>query len=210
MRIYLLVLSLLMMAGCASSDPAVTGSELEEILVNSEEEANVEERYLIGVGDVLSINVWGNPELSLTVPVRPDGYISLPLVGDILANELSAESLAGSITSLLGTQLRNPQVAVMVQQVNSRVYLSRVRVTGAVQNPISIPYARGISVLDLILEAGGLTESASANRAKLYRNVDEKLYNLDVRLNDILLRGQLDTNYLLRPGDVLTVPERLF
>ena len=196
------------MAGCASSG----GSSAESIAVFTAvtDETAAVEKYRIGPGDVLSISVWGNPDLSLSVPVRPDGYISMPLVGDIRAENLDAATLAAGITGMLEEQLRNPQVTVVVSQINSSVYISRVRVTGAVRSPLSLPYARGMSVLDLILEAGGLNEVASPNRTRLYRVVDDKLYEVEVRLDDILLRGQLETNYALKPGDVITVPERLF
>lgn len=169
-----------------------------------------QEIYKIGAGDVLAVSVWGNAELSLTVPVRPDGYISLPLVGDIQASNLDAETLAASISEELSSQLRNPQVTVIVSAVNSVQYTTRVRITGAVRTPRSLPYARGMSVLDAILEAGGINEVASANRAKLYRQVGGSLKEYDLRLDDILLRGILDTNYQMQPGDVITVPERLF
>ena len=167
-------------------------------------------KYRIGPGDVLTVNVWDNPNLSLTVPVRPDGYISMPLIGDVQASNLEAEMLAESISEALSTQLRNPQVAVIIDQVNSVQYISRVRVTGAVRTPTSLPFAREMSVLDAILEAGGINEVASANRAKLYRKVDGVLIEYDLRLNDILFRGLLETNYQMQPGDIITVPERLF
>ena len=166
--------------------------------------------YKIGAGDVLTVSVWGSPELSLSVPVRPDGYISIPLIGDVLASELEAEALAATISVALESQLRNPQVTVIVAQVNSVQYTQRVRVTGAVSAPRSLPYARGMSVLDAILEAGGVNELASANRAKLYRITEERLMEYTIRLDDILLRGELGTNYQMQPGDVITVPERLF
>lgn len=159
---------------------------------------------------MLTISVWGNADLSLTVPVRPDGFISMPLLGDIAAADLDAETLSANITRLLADQLRNPQVTVIVSGVNSVEYLTRVRVTGAVRIPRSLPYARGMSVLDAVLEAGGVNEVAAGNRAKLYRRVGNELQEFDLRLDDILLRGRLDTNYEIQPGDVLTVPERLF
>ncbi len=194
------------LTGCGSSNPAPppSGTDLPP---GSDDEATT---YQIGVGDVVSVNVWGNPDLSIQVPVRPDGNISMPLIGDIPASETNPEVLAETITDLLSDQVRNPQVTVIVTQVNSTEYSYRVRVTGAVAAPRSIPYARGMSVLDAVLEAGGPTDLASANRAKLYRTVEGRLIELEVRLDDILLRGNLETNYPIRPGDVITVPERLF
>ena len=205
MRIVLLVAACVVLAACQSSGSSSAPPEIDPSFFETESEV-----YRIGVGDLLTVNVWGNPDLSLQVPVRPDGFITLPLTGDIHAADLDAEGLAQEITTLLSQHVRNPQVAVIVSQVNSTEYMSRVRVTGAVQTPRSIPYARGMSVLDAVLEAGGVNEVASANRAKLYREIDGELVELDIYLDDILLRGQLSTNYPIRPGDVITVPERLF
>ena len=204
-HIILLILSALL-ATCASTNPAPPPAGFEEGSGGGE----LVETYRIGVGDMVSVNVWGNPDLTLQVPVRPDGYISMPLIGDVAASGLDAETLADSITDLLSDQVRNPQVSVIITGINSTEYTSRVRVTGAVLSPRSIPYARGMSVLDAILEAGGPNGLAAPNRAKLYRTSDGQLIELDLRLDDILLRGNLETNYPIQPGDVITVPERLF
>lgn len=200
-----LLMGLLLVGGCAA-----TGPDAAILQAMSAQPQIGEEKYKIGPGDVLNISVWNTPELTLSVPVRPDGYISMPLVGDIKADGLDAATLADNITETLGVQLRNPQVTVIVNQVNSGLYLTRVRVTGAVNRPISIPYAKGMSVLDIILEAGGMNAVAAGNRTKLYRVMDGKLVEVDVNLEDILLRGRLETNYPLLPGDVLTVPESIF
>jgi polysaccharide biosynthesis/export protein len=181
----------------SASEMATTGVVVEE------------NKYQIGPGDVLNVSVWDNADLSLSVPVRPDGFISLPLVGDIKADGLDAATLAANITKQLETQLRNPQVTVIVSQINSALYVSRVRVTGAVNSPISIQYGKGMSVLDLVLEAGGLSELAAGNRTKLYRTVDGKILEMKVNLDDILQRGNMETNIPIQPGDVITVPERL-
>lgn len=202
MRILALVLLLSILTSCSNNSSPPT---------NMPPANNAEfEFYKIGVGDVLTVSVWGNPDLTLQVPVRPDGYISMPLIGDIAAKDVDAATLALTIGELLQDQLRNPQVTVIVSQVNSTEYVTRVRVTGAVQAPRSIPFARGMSVLDAILEAGGVNDVAAPNRAKLYRQIDDQLLDFDVRLDDILLRGDLSTNYPIYPGDVLTVPERRF
>jgi polysaccharide biosynthesis/export protein len=203
------LVGILLLASCTSSGPA--GGADESLVVFSDPTSlDADGKYKIGPGDVLTISVWGNPDLTLTVPVRPDGYISMPLIGDLLANDVDAQNLGLNIATLLETQLRNPQVTVIVSEINSNVYVSRVRVTGAVRSPISIPYAKGMTVLDLILEAGGINEVATASRTRLYRVVDDELFEVEINLDDILLRGQLATNYALRPGDVITVPERLF
>lgn len=168
------------------------------------------EEYSIGVGDTLQINVWRNPELSLTVPVRPDGKISMPLVGDITAAELTTSQLSESIVNSLTEYVRNPQVTVIVSNPSSSDFQRRVRITGAVQSPQSIPYREGMTVLDLVLIAGGTTEFASPNKAKLYRKVNGELKVYPVYLNDLIHKGKVSTNYSLQPSDIVTVPERSF
>lgn len=166
--------------------------------------------YQIGVDDVISINVWKNPELSVEVPVRPDGMVSMPLVGDVQAGGLTPEEVAQNIQNKLRIYIRDPRVAVIVTELVSHEFLSRVRVTGAVVEPTSLPYRQGMTVLDAVLQAGGVTEFASSNGTKLYRkeNGETKIYK--VRLKDILKKGKLETNIPLKPGDVITIPESVF
>ena len=166
--------------------------------------------YRIGADDRLQITVWRNPELSTTVPVRPDGKISVPLIGDVLAGGNTPERVAELIKQKLTAYIREPNVAVMVVELRSHEFISRVRVTGAVRTPRSIPHRQGMTVLDAVLEAGGPNEFAAPNRAKLYRKGKEKTDVIDIELGDILNKGKLSTNITLKPGDVVTVPERLF
>jgi polysaccharide export outer membrane protein len=166
--------------------------------------------YRIGADDRLQITVWRNPELSVTVPVRPDGKISVPLIGDVLAGGNTPEQVAVLIKEKLTTFIREPNVAVLVVELRSHEFISRVRVTGAVRTPRSMPYRQGMTILDAVLEAGGPNEFAAPNRAKLYRKGKDKTDVIDVELGDILNKGKLKTNITLRPGDVVTVPERLF
>lgn len=166
--------------------------------------------YLIGVGDELAVQVWRNEELSVRVPVRPDGKISTPLVGDIIAAGLTTEQLADAITTKLSNYVRNPEVTVIVNNPASADFLRRVRITGSVRTPISITYRQGMTVVDLVLEAGGLTEFAAPGKARLYRTVEGKTKIYEVNLDAILQRGDLTTNYPLYPADVVTVPERSF
>ena len=166
--------------------------------------------YRIGVDDVVSINVWGNEELSVEVPVRPDGKISMPLIGDVQAGNRTPKRVANEIKTRLSAYVRNPNVTVMLTQLNSHQYLSRVRVTGAVETPLSIPHRQGMTVLDAILEAGGVNEFASVNSTKLYRKHEGKTVVYDIKLGNILNKGELSTNHYLKPGDIVTVPERLF
>lgn len=162
--------------------------------------------YKIGVGDSLSISVWKSPEFTSTIPVRPDGKISIPLVGDVTASGKSSESLAKDIASKLTTYIRNPQVTVIVADAKSTEYLASIRITGAVTSPTSVVYKEGLTVLDLVLQAGGLTYRAAGNKATLYRKVNGKVEPFPVNINDILYKGNIETNYLLAPSDILTVP----
>lgn len=166
--------------------------------------------YRIGVDDRLQINIWRNPELSTAGPVRPDGMISMPLIGDVQAGGLTATEIANQIKQRLSNFVREPSVAVIVTDLRSHEYISRVRITGAVRTPRSLPYRQGMTVLDAVLEAGGANDFAAPNRTKLYRTVNDKTDVYSVDLGDILNKGRLETNYRLRPGDVVTVPERIF
>jgi len=166
--------------------------------------------YHIGVDDQVQVSVWHNPDLSATVPVRPDGKISLPLVGDVQAGGRAPEEVAADVKERLASYVRDPQVAVILTELRSHEYLSRVRVTGAVRQPVSITYRQGMTVLDAVLAAGGLTEFAAADRAELYRRIGEGTKSYDVRLGQIMKKGELATNYPVAPGDIIAVPERLF
>jgi polysaccharide export outer membrane protein len=118
--------------------------------------------------------------------------------------------VAADLQDKLAAYVRDPQVAVILTDLRSHEYLSRVRVTGAVQQPVSIPYRQGMTVLDAVLEAGGITEFAAPGRANLHRKTSNGAQAHGVRLDLILERGDLATNYPVAPGDVITVPERTF
>ena len=168
------------------------------------------ESYQIAVGDQLRIDVWKNPELSVTEPVRPDGKIAVPLVGDLDAAGKTPEELTADITRKLASYIKNPNVTVILTNLAGQEFLSRIRVTGSVANNMSIPYHQGMTVLDAVLEAGSVTMYADANDTKLYRRTETGAETYDIRLKDILENGDMRTNVMLMPGDVITVPERLF
>lgn len=199
--VIILSMAITLLAGCTSSTmPAAPEKNI----------ALMEEEYRIGVSDSLSINVWRNAELSVSVPVRPDGRISMPLIGDVEAAGKTSMDLAAGITEQLNKFVRNPQVSVIVTNPSSTDFQRRVRITGAVNAPMSVAYRDGMTVLDLVLLAGGVNDFASANSAKLYRvdNGEVKLY--PIYMNEILEQGKLRTNYPLAPSDIVTVPERAF
>lgn len=166
--------------------------------------------YRIGVDDLVQVSVWRNPELSVTVPVRPDGKISVPLIGDVQAGGLTPMEVGTSVKEKLASFIRDPNVAVILTQLRSHEFLSRVRVVGAVRTPRSITHRQGMTVLDAILEAGGVNDFAAPDRTKLHRKVNAKPEVINIKLGNILTRGTLETNVELQPGDVITVPERLF
>jgi polysaccharide biosynthesis/export protein len=168
----------------------------------------VTDEYRIGAGDSLQINVWRNPELSSSVPVRPDGKISMPLVGDIMASNLTTAQLSNNIAAALENYVRSPQITVIVTNPSSSDFQRRVRITGAVRSPQSLPYRDGMTVLDLVLMAGGANEYAAANKAKLYRRTNNETKVYPIHLTDLIENGNLETNYPLQPSDIVTVPER--
>jgi polysaccharide export outer membrane protein len=192
----------LLLAGCASGGGTAEAPPAVE--------SNMAEAYRIGVDDLVQVTVWRNPELGITVPVRPDGKISVPLVGDVVAGGRTPQEVADDIEQKLADYVRAPQVAVILTELRSHEYLSRVRVTGAVRQPVSIPYRQGMTVLDAVLAAGGITEFAAPDRSDLYRKNGEGTDTYAVRLDRILNRGDLSTNFKVAPGDVITVPERTF
>ena len=194
-----------LVAGCASFGtsnlPPQSDTSGPSVLVES---------YQIAVGDQLRIDVWKNPELSVTEPVRPDGKIAVPLVGDLAAAGKTPEELTADITRKLASYIKNPNVTVILTNLAGQAFLSRIRVTGSVANNMSIPYHQGMTVLDAVLEAGSVTLYADANDTKLYRRTETGAETYDIRLKDILENGDMRTNVMLMPGDVITVPERLF
>lgn len=201
-RVFTITLTI-MMIGCETV-------HIDTLDVLDRKKVNVIDEYKVGVDDIVSVSVWRNADLNVAVPVRPDGKISVPLVGDVQAGGKSTTAISQEIESSLRKYIRDPNVTVIVTELRSHEYLSRVRVTGAVNTQVSIQYRQGMTVLDAILAAGGLNDFASANKTRLYRKVDDKTYILQVLLDDILYDGELSTNLSLSPGDIISVPERLF
>ncbi len=164
--------------------------------------------YLIGPGDTLQIFVWQNPELSVTVPVRPDGRISTPLVGDTVTVGKTPAQLAADLETALAVYIRTPKVSVIVSQAVGA--LSQVQVIGQVTRPSGVPYHAGLRVLDALLVVGGLTEFAAPNRAVLIRTENGKESKTKIRVGDLLDSGDLEQNLLLKPGDVIVIPQTWF
>ena len=166
--------------------------------------------YKMSVGDMVQVNVWKNPELSMSEPIRPDGKISLPLIGDVMAVGYTPEELAEDIKQKLSAYVKAPNVTVILTSLQGHEFLSRIRVTGAVANNISISYHQGMTVLDAVLAAGSVDQFADGNDTKLHRRTAHGTETYDIQLQDIMEDGDMSTNVLLLPGDIITVPERSF
>lgn len=170
--------------------------------------AAVSADYLIGPGDSLHVFVFQNDELSVTVPVRPDGKISTPLVEDMVAVGKTPSQLARDIEKSLSEYVKSPKVNVVVMGAMS--VFSQVRVIGQVVRPQALPYRDGMTVLDAVLAVGGLSQFAAGNRAHLVRNDHGKNSEIKVKLDALVNNGDMRQNLPLRPGDVLVVPESRF
>lgn len=199
---FLAIAAALLLAACATMAPDDSGPPPAAT-------ASAVDAYRIGVDDMVQVSVWQNPDLGITAPVRPDGMISVPLIGDVQAGGRTPPEVAKDIQVRLAAYVLEPRVSVILTELRSHEYLSRVSVTGAVTNPVSIPYRQGMTVLDAVLAAGGVTEFAAPDRSSLHRKSDTDVRSYSLRLDRILKQGDLSTNYKVAPGDVITVPERI-
>ncbi len=165
--------------------------------------------YRIQAGDLIDVFVWRNPEVSISVNVRPDGRVSTPLVEDIQAAGKTPTELARDIEAILGRYIRSPMVTVIVKEFSGNVE-QRIRVIGAVNNPSVLTYHDGTTLLDVMIAVGGLTEYADGNAAKVVRSTTEGQREIPVRLADLMDDGDMSANIRLLPGDVMIIPESLF
>jgi polysaccharide export outer membrane protein len=164
--------------------------------------------YIVGPGDQIEVFVWQNPDLSVNVPVRPDGKISTPLDEDMVAVGKTPTQLAHDIEMKLSEYVRSPHVSVIVVKPDS--VFSQVKVIGQVARPQAIAYRQGMTVLDAVLAVGGLTDYAAGNRARIVRMVNGQETDIKLRLNALVNGGDMSQNLPLKPGDVLVVPESRF
>lgn len=164
--------------------------------------------YVIGPGDGLNIIVWRNPDLTLSVPVRPDGKVSAPLVDELVAQGKTSSELARDIEKKLATFVRDPVVTVIVTGFVGP-YSEQIRVVGEAAKPQFLPYKQKMTLLDVMIAVGGLTDFADGNRATILRSADgNKQYS--VRLKDLIRRGDVSANVEMRPGDILIIPQSFF
>jgi polysaccharide biosynthesis/export protein len=192
-----------LITGCASPPPAQLPPTPKEATAKA-----AESDYIIGPGDTLQVFVWRNPELSVTVPVRPDGKISTPLIEDMVAVGKTSPQLARDMEKVLGEYVRSPKVNIIVTTAASA--FSLVKVVGQVAHPTALPYREGMTVLDAVLAVGGLGQFAAGNRARIVRMVNGQETSIKVKLEDLVSNGDTRQNLPLMPGDVLVVPQSLF
>lgn len=165
--------------------------------------------YIIAPGAELNIFVWQHPDLSTTVPVRPDGKVSTPLIEDMVAAGKTPTVLARDMEEVLSRYIRQPTVNVIVQTA-SPSFQQQVRVVGQASNPQALAYSDGMTLLDVMIQVGGLGEFAAGNRAKLVRRTAEGPVEIGVRLDDLLNAGDMRQNVVIQPGDVVIIPEARF
>jgi polysaccharide export outer membrane protein len=191
------------LSGCAFwLDKAPVGPKAPDVYSAAPE-------YLIGPGDSLQVFVWRSAELSVTVPVRPDGRFSMPLLQDVQAAGKSPTEVAADIKRGLNEFVRDPMVTVIVQNVQG-VGAGKVSVIGEATTPKSIPYRAGLTLLDVMIDVGGLTQFANGNDARLVRVVNGRPKEFRLRVADLVKGGDTTANVELAPGDVVRIPERWF
>jgi polysaccharide export outer membrane protein len=198
--IAIIALSMIAAAATAAPPPGATAAPALT--------SGVPADYVIGPGDTVQVYVWRNPELTSTVPVRPDGKISTPLVEDMVAVGKNPATLARDIEKVLSEYVKTPQVNIIVTIPQSA--FSQIRIIGQVGKPQAIPYREGMTVLDAVLACGGIAQFGAGNRAKLMRTDHGVTREIKVRLDALVNDGDLKQNLPLMPGDVLVVPESRF
>jgi polysaccharide export outer membrane protein len=169
------------------------------------------EKYVIGPLDQLNVFVWRNPELSTKIQVRPDGMITTPLISDLVAAGKTPAQLADDIRSALVKYIDNPQVSVMVESFQG-TFAQSVRIVGATEKPAALPFRANMTLLDAMIEVGGLSQYASGNRARLIRHdrMSGKQIQYDLKISSLLKHGDISANVRLEPGDVIIIPESMF
>ncbi len=189
-----------LLAACASAPETVT--------VPMPAKAEQSE-YKIGPGDTLQVFVWNQPELTVTVPVRPDGMISTPLISGVPAAGKTPPELAKDLEVALAEFVRNPTVSVMVTSFKG-TYADQIRVVGQAAKPQALAYNANMTLLDVMIAVGGLAEFAAGNRAVIVRQEGDKQTRMPVRISDLIDDGDISANVPMRPGDVLIIPESRF
>lgn len=165
--------------------------------------------YLLGPGDSVNVFVWGNPEVSGNFPIRPDGMMTMNLVEDLPASGKTPTQLAREIEKILGRYIQDPIVTVIVAG-GVGPYSEQIRVLGQAAKPQTLVYRQGMSLVDVMITVGGISDFAAGNKASILRIVDGKPQQFSVRLEDLVKDGDISANVEMRPGDLLIIPESFF
>ena len=195
---FAVVFSILSLGGCKTYPP-----------LTADNTPYVPHDYLIGPGDMVDIIVWRNPEVSMAVPVRPDGKITTPLVEDLPASGKTSTQLARDIEQALSKYIQQPVVTVVVTEFVGP-YSEQIRVIGEASKPQALPYREEMTLMDVLIEVGGMTDFAAGNKARIIRNIEGKQQQFSVRLDDLIRDGDITANVPMRQGDVLVIPESFF
>lgn len=190
----------LALSGCTLFNPYPPLTEVEQITSHD---------YLIGPGDEVNIIVWRNPEVSMSVPVGPDGKITTPLVENLPASGKTSSQLARDIEETLSKYIQQPVVTVIVTQFVGP-YSEQVRVIGEAAQPQALAYRENMTLMDVMIAVGGMTEFAAGNRSRIIRKVDGKQLQFNVRLDDLIRDGDISANAPVLQGDILVIPESFF
>ena len=202
------IIAVMLLNGCGPTVGTSTGALPVSYGKSSDAAANTQ--YVIGAGDVLGISVYHAPELSVpTIPVRPDGRISMPLIPDIVAAGKTPTQLGDELTEKLKEYVKDPIVTVMVSNFVGP-FSRQVRVIGEATEPAAIPYRDHMTLLDLMIAVKGLTKFAAGNSAVVVRQVGDHRENIKVRLSDLIKDGDIDQNIEMLPGDTLIIPQSWF
>ncbi len=202
---FLLMLSALVLAGCASDKPMLPSAEMIAPSATQASEYN----YLIGPGDSLSIFVWNNPEVSTSVTVRPDGMISTNLVEDVKVTGQTPTQTARQLEGELSKYIKDPIVTVIVGGFIGP-YSEQVRILGEATSPQTLAYRQNMTILDVMIAVGGITDFADGNNASIIRVVNGSQQEYRVRLEDLVRNGDISANVAVLPGDILIIPEAWF
>lgn len=199
-RWFLIAFAAAVVAGCAGSGPKYPPAPVAA--------ATPDYNYIVGPGDNLNIIVWRNPELSMTVPVRPDGKIATPLVDELVAQGKTSSQIARDVESAIAKFVRDPIVTVVVTSFVGP-YSEQIRVVGEAAKPQFLPYKQKMTLLDVMIAVGGLTDFADGNSASILRAAEgDKQYG--VRIKDLIKRGDMSANVEMKPGDILIIPQGWF
>lgn len=203
MRYLFLLFFFALLSGCSA--PPLPGVSLRAVAFDDKGQYE----YRLGVSDVVTVFVWRNPDVSGDYIVRPDGKLNMSLTSPLQAEGLTTGELEKSIEASLSEIIKRPNVSVIIKQANGSPH-EMVRVVGSGTKPFSLPYKKGMTLLDLMTTIGGLHHHASGNRAELVRTVHGVERRYSIRLSDLLKKADLSANVELQPGDVIRIPQSIF